>query len=361
MDPENLAKMIKDAVEEAYKERGHVNVLIAGRTGVGKSTLINSIFQGNIAETGQGKPVTQTTRKITKEGVPLTIWDTRGLEMAKFKETIKELEGLIMESAKKTDANEHIHVAWLCIHEDGRRVEDAEIELQNMLSQHIPVIGVITKARSDNGFRMEVQKLLPETKNIVRVRALKEELDEGQSLQPMGLEQLVQLTAEVIPEGVCRAFVAAQKADIQQKKSEAHKIVAASALLAGAAGATPIPFSDAIVLVPIQIGMLAKISSAFGLSLSDGFLSTIVATAAGATGATAIGRSLVSNIIKFVPGAGSLVGGAIAATTASALTVALGETYIATLVVLFTKAGGEVPDNETVQKEFQKQLSSHSS
>ena len=361
MKVENITKMIEEALKEAYKEIGNVNILIVGRSGVGKSTLINSIFQGNIAETGQGKPVTQTTRKITKEGIPITIWDTRGLEMAKFKETIKELEGLIIESAKKTDANEHIHVAWLCIHEDGRRVEDAEIELHNMLSQHIPVIGVITKARNDNGFRSEVQKLLPETKNIVRVRALKEELDEGQILQPMNLEKLVQLTAEVIPEGVRRALAAAQKADLQQKKSEAHKIVATSALLAGAAGATPIPFSDAIVLVPIQIGMLAKISSAFGLSLSEGFLSTIVATAAGATGATVIGRSLVSNLIKLVPGVGSLIGSAITATTASALTVTLGETYIATLMFLFTKAGGEVPDNETVQKEFQKQLSSHSS
>lgn len=361
MEPEDLTKMIKEALEKAKQERGQVNVLIAGRTGVGKSTLINSIFQGNMAETGQGKPITKSTRVIKKGDIPLAIWDTRGLEMVEFKETIKELEEIIKNNAEKTDVKEHIHVAWLCINEDSRRVEDAESALQNMLSRHMPVIGVITKARSDNGFRAVVQNLLPETKNIVRVRALKEELDEGQILQPMGLEKLVQLTAEVIPEGVRRAFVAAQKADIQQKKSEGHKIVAASAVLAGSAGATPIPFSDAIVLVPIQIGMLAKISLAFGLSLSDGFLSTLVATAAGGTGATVIGRSLVSNLIKFVPGAGSLVGGAIAAATASALTVALGEAYIATLVVLFTKSSGEVPDNETVQKEFQKQLSSHSS
>lgn len=35
------------------------NVLIAGGTGVGKSTLINSVFHGRMAATGQGKPVTK--------------------------------------------------------------------------------------------------------------------------------------------------------------------------------------------------------------------------------------------------------------------------------------------------------------
>ena len=61
----DLGATIKQALEEALRERGHVNILIAGRTGVGKSTLINAVFQGNLATTGQGKPVTQETREIT--------------------------------------------------------------------------------------------------------------------------------------------------------------------------------------------------------------------------------------------------------------------------------------------------------
>ena len=85
----DLGKIIEDAINKAIKDRGEVNVLIAGKTGVGKSTLINAVFQGDFATTGQGKPVTQKTREIKKDGIPLTLFDTRGLELEKYKETLR--------------------------------------------------------------------------------------------------------------------------------------------------------------------------------------------------------------------------------------------------------------------------------
>ena len=86
----NLGDIINEAIHKAIKDRGEVNVLIAGKTGVGKSTLINAVFQGDFATTGQGKPVTKKTREIKKDGIPLTLFDTRGLELEKYKETFKE-------------------------------------------------------------------------------------------------------------------------------------------------------------------------------------------------------------------------------------------------------------------------------
>jgi uncharacterized protein (DUF697 family)/predicted GTPase len=357
----DLGDVVKKSLEEAMRERGQANILIAGRTGVGKSTLINAVFQGSMAETGQGRPVTRCTREITKEGIPLTILDTRGLELAAFKDTMAELETLIAERRQDRDPRRHVHAAWLCIQEDGRRVEDAEIELQQILARHMPVIGVITKARSDQGFRNEVQRLLPQARNVVRVRALGDELDDGHRLPPMGLEELVALTVEVIPEGQRRAFVAAQKASIAQKKRIAHGIVGVSATAAAGAGASPIPFSDAAIIVPIQIAMLSGISATFGLELSRAFLTTLLASAAGGTAATFTGRALVANALKLIPGAGTVAGGVISATTAAALTSVLGETYIAVLAYLFGASGGEAPEADTVVREFQRRLTGRSS
>ncbi|PAX59751.1 YcjF family protein [Brunnivagina elsteri] len=348
----NFENVVKNALREALRERGHVNILITGRTGVGKSTLINSVFQGNFATTGQGRPVTENTREYKKEGVPLSIFDTRGLEMAAFHETVSKLRSIVSERASNPDQKQHIHVAWICIAEDFRRVEPAEEELVKMLAEYMPVIAVVTKARSDKGFRSAVQQILSSVTNVVRVRAIEEELDEGPVLPVMGLQDLVKLTMETVPEGLKRAFVAAQKVDIELKKTQSHAIVAAAALSAGGIAAAPIPFSDAIAIVPIQVTMLAGISATFGLSIDKSFLSTVVGGLIAGAGGTLVGRIIVSNFLKFIPGIGSIAGGFIAAGTAAALTTAFGKAYIATLEMLFVHNNGEPPTPEEVADAF---------
>lgn len=349
-------EVLGKAVKEAQKSLGHVNVLIAGRSGVGKSTLINSVFGDNLATTGQGRPITSDTRAYTKEGFPLTIFDTRGLEMEAYDQTREELQAFLRQRAASGESKEHIHIAWVCVSEDSRRVEDAESDLVTMLANHMPVIGVVTKARSDKGFRAEVQKLMPETSNIIRVRALEEELDDDHVLSQMGLDELVDATYQLIPEAHQRAFVAAQKASLRLKVKEARKVVAAASALAVAAGASPIPFSDAVILVPIQVGMLARISAIFGLDVTTNLLTTLVTSAAGTTAATFAGRAIVSNLIKLIPGAGSVVGGAISGSTAGAMTVALGHAYIAALKIVLEEFGDEPPSAERISEELMTQL-----
>ena len=356
-DSGDILSMIKRSFHDATHEIGTVNLLIAGSTGVGKSTLINEVFQGRLAATGQGEPVTTETRRYTKKGIPLAIYDTRGLELKEYRQIIEELLEFVESKAKDEDFMQHIHVAWVCVSEGDRRVEEAERELHRGLAASMPVLGVITKASFDDGFRADVQRLLPEAKNVVRVRALSQHFDDSDVvLPPMGLKELVEATAEVIPDAVQRAFAAAQKASIELKKRKAHKVVVASVAAATAAGATPIPFADALILVPIQIGMLAGISATFGIELSGAFLSTLVAAIAGTTGAAFLGRAIVSNLLKFIPGVGSVAGGAISAGTAAALTTALGELYIAVLAKLCTASEGEAPSPEAIAQEFKDRL-----
>ena len=354
---EDILAMISRSMEEAERTIGRFNILIAGRTGVGKSTLINEVFQGKLAATGQGRPVTRETREYTRKGVPLAIYDTRGVELKDYREIIDELADFVADKSRDADAKNHIHVAWVCVSEDGRRVEEGEIELHRRLAEYMPVVGVVTKARSDQGFGAEVQRLLPEAVNVVRVRALREGFDDSDvTLPPMGLDQLVEATAEIIPEAAQKAFAAAQKASVDLKKKAAHRVVIGAAAAAAAAGASPIPFSDAALLVPIQIGMLAAISASFGVELSKAFFRTLVAAMAGTTGATFVGRAIVSNLLKFIPGVGSVAGGAISATTAAGLTTALGELYIVVLAKLSDDAGGGTLSPDDIADEFKRSL-----
>lgn len=354
----DFADLLKQKLQEALEQRGRVNIVVAGKTGVGKSTLVNAVFQGNLAETGDGRPVTKTTREIKKDGIPLSIFDTRGLEISEYRNTVQELEKLLQKNKKSEDPNEHIHIAWVCVMEDSRRIEDAEIELVEMLDKYIPVVGVITKSVSDNGFRQTVQEHLPQARNVVRVRAVKTIFDDGYAMPVMGLENLVETTMNLVPETQRDAFVAAQKVSVNYKLQRAHAVVGGFALTAGGAGAVPLPFSAALAIIPVQISMLAGISAVWGLPVSTAFLGTLVSGAITGSAGTLVGRAAAGALLKLIPGIGSTAGGVISAGVASTLTAAFGEAYIAALYGLTKDDPNRIPTAEEIRDEFMHQLKS---
>ena len=73
IDAEKIAQEAINAIADKIKNLNTLNIIVAGKTGVGKSTLINAVFKEHLADTGMGKPVTTHMRKITKKGVPLAI------------------------------------------------------------------------------------------------------------------------------------------------------------------------------------------------------------------------------------------------------------------------------------------------
>lgn len=351
-----LNNIISNAYDDALKKRGIANILIAGKTGVGKSTLINTVFQGRLASTGQGKPITQSTKKITKEGVPISIYDTKGLEVKDYKPILDELMGFIKTNNGHTDHQQHIHAAWICIAEGARRVEEAEISLAKSLSELMPVIIVITTASSDQGFKSIVEDLFPFAKNVVRVNSVALTLDGGYTIPTHGLEDLIDITMEVIPEGQKKAFAASQKIKLEHKLNQSHKIVVAAATSAAGIAAIPIPFSDAVGIVPIQIGMLAGISLAFGLDTNKAFLGSLVSGTFTAVAGSLGGRAAVGALLKFFPGLGSAAGAAISATVAATVTTTFGEAYIATLYTLLKNDPDKKLTGEDVAKAFKEKL-----
>ena len=134
--------------------------MLRAKTEVGKGTLINAVFQGNFVSTGQGRPTTRNTRMIKRKGSRFIFLTREVSKSTAFWNRWKNSKISSVVFAHSEDPNEPMHCAWLCISEDGRRIEDAEIKLLDLLAKHIPVVAVITKSRADNGFRSEVQRLL---------------------------------------------------------------------------------------------------------------------------------------------------------------------------------------------------------
>lgn len=69
--------------------------------------------------------------------------------------------------------------------------------------------------------------------------------------------------------------------------------------------------------------MLAHVTAIFGLPVEKSVLTAIISSVAGVSGTTLGGKTLVSNLLEFVPGVGTVAGGAISASVASMMTIAL--------------------------------------
>lgn len=109
--------------------------------------------------------------------------------------------------------------------------------------------------------------------------------------------------------------------DMSNKVStEAHKIIHTASGAAAAAAATPIPFADAALLVPIQVTMITSLYKLHGYEMSEGVIKGALASIA----ATNAARSVVGNLAKFIPGLGSFAGGAINVGVAVSFTEVMG-------------------------------------
>ena len=331
----DVAKEILDQTEKELKNIPPVNILIIGKSGVGKSTLVNSIFRERIADTGIGKPVTKHLQKVSRKDVPITIYDTRGLELNP--QVQKDVETEIFDLIKKNKGTkDEIHIAYYCIQGTSSRIEDTEIEMLEAISEKIPVLLILTQAigEQSKAFESVLKDMNLSVAAIHSVLAEPYVISEEYTVQPFGLKELIDRTINIIPEKAQKAFINAQQVDIERKVKSAKTWANRYILTTFGVGFTPIPFSDASIIVPMQITLLTHITVIFGVSIDRATILSVIAAVGGTGSATYIGRTIVSNAFKFIPGVGTVIGGLISGTTASIITRALADSYIQVLKVI---------------------------
>lgn len=138
-----------------------------------------------------------------------------------------------------------------------------------------------------------------------------------------------------------------QKYEYQEMFEKANNIVLGFTATTGVTGAIPIPFADAPLLIGQQVAMMIAINSVFGFNIERDALASLASAVIGAGGATVIGKTVVSNVLKLIPGIGSVAGGAISAGTAGIITLALGKAYIEVCKAIKM---GKLDQNELTKK-----------
>jgi len=325
---------------------GHANILIIGQTGVGKSTLINAVFRKPLAKAGTGRPVTKVIQRFDDPDVPVTLYDTKGVELGDSKgRVIRDFKRTIAKS-RKAAPEEHIHLLWYCMDAGQTRVQDYDIEIIRALAEEVPVILVFTQTIDDeraDALEATIREVDLPIAGGRAVRTLAESRRiKRQNLKPTGLEELVRLTNELLPEAVSRAFINAQGVVLDLKVDQSRAVVVGGAVAAAAAAAAPMPAADALVLKSIQLGMLAGVTAIFGVDLSNGQVMTLVKSVIGQGGVEKLGKKMVKELAKHLPG-----GNVVNATVAASLTAALGEAYIRLCSEMFRRRAAGKPMIDT--------------
>lgn len=188
-------------MEEDFK----CNVLIMGKTGTGKSSLLNFICDTDLAKTGAGKPVTGEgiyEYNVRINGQSVRIFDSWGIEAGKVDRWKHLIDKSLHDHGVQKSMDDWFHSVIYCIQAGGGRVEDIDAEIiKKFLGEGYLLTVVLTKAdqvdeedeaRMKQVILSEISSNLPHSRgkaaiNIIATCAEKKKTRSGET-QPFGKE-----------------------------------------------------------------------------------------------------------------------------------------------------------------------------
>ena len=170
-----------------------------------------------------------------------------------------------------------------------------EIEKQELAEQETKQLNEEIEDPEFRSFFQDVLKKFPQKTSTAIMNAFATSKGKAEQLVTNSQTQLDKVFDE---------FLAGVSPDVKKKS---HQTIHFAALSAAIIGFSPIPFSDAFLLVPVQLTMMSRLHKIFGQSWSE-----------------SLGKSAVGNILKVIPVVGTVTGGMVNASVAVAITEALG-------------------------------------
>lgn len=187
-----------------------INILLLGRSGAGKSSLANYLYQQEVFKTGDGSPVTAFGDDIKSASIAtrdhtINIFDAPGLEPANFFRWKKEIGDFMGErSAFDSEPSRWIHGAFYVVNAASERIEPAEIEIIREFPQefHFPISVVFTNCDAADKVSMDtlaacLEKDVPGIR-ISRVCSVKRKKRGGAEVEPFGRDELLRGHAEKV-------------------------------------------------------------------------------------------------------------------------------------------------------------------
>ena len=188
---------------DIISEESRIKILITGRTGVGKSTLVNGIVGTKVADEGGSlKPKTTSVRKYEtcKDGYEVVVWDSPGLQDG----SVNEEEYLTEMKVKCTD----VDVIIYCIKAADPRAklgkEGNDFSAINKLTETFGkewwkhAVFVLTFANALEEM-LQVRALSVEKEFEKRIKGWEEKIHEA--LVSAGVRKAIAIKVPVVPAG----------------------------------------------------------------------------------------------------------------------------------------------------------------